>query len=118
MKPKGILSFWNVPEGVNPDYEVYRNGVLMAEGAGMGMIVKMDQDTHKLDHTWQQIYDALKQGTLPFVTYSDNDEAWILPLTGANIVSTNWYIYANGDNVTPFAAANSADDYPLVDTGE
>lgn len=108
---------------IDNDTLVEEDGVLKVKGGSSGggvMVVHIDEEFSALDKTWQEIHDALSQGTQCVTLYADGDDVTqglISSVTkGGPPGSTSYLISAlvtlSTDVVVERWQASSADGYP------
>lgn len=104
---------------VGSGLSITNDGVLSASGgSGVGpLIITFDSDTGACDHTWQEIYDALAAEQMVLYRQVVSFSAFLAPVVAVLAAGESTYsIYLNPADMptTPFATAESADGYPVV----
>lgn len=80
------------------------------------LICRLDPDTERLDHTYKEIIDAMKSGTIVLApnTNMDYDFAHVMYITRGRLVNSNYLLYVDGNTGNAmYDAGNSIDNYPL-----
>ena len=105
------------------------NGVpVWAENSGGGsgggvLVVHIDEEYSALDKTWQEIHDALAQGTSCVTLYTEDDDNVVQGLIASVAADESEYVVvfadiAMGGTITYYqSTATSADGYPVLDMG-
>lgn len=93
------------------------NGVA---GSGGGvLVVHANDDTGVFDKTWQEIHDALAAGEIVVLPSGSigGDEAYCTVFSAAVALDAAYGIWTAWQTIgtdAPFAAADSADGYPVI----
>lgn len=81
------------------------------------MLVRYDEN-YTLDHTWQQIYDALENGISVFVvgTYEEDGEigAEFNHVCLVDNAMNGFNVYVGGNITDKYAVASTANSYPVM----
>lgn len=78
-------------------------------GSGGGVLVVTESEQLTLDHTWQEIHDAMLSGG---AVISANDGDLLLAVTDITISKGTYYVEAGGANTNILFSADSASGYP------
>lgn len=95
----------------------------IAAGGGV-LVVGLDTTTYALDKTWQEIHDAIENGQIPIVITSAGGQGVVFQLATTALeadhsVQVFQFAVASGQAqmVGSIFAADSADGYPVMQTG-
>ena len=104
-------------EANNGDILTINNGKPEWLTSGKVFVVSMDAQTWTLDKTWQEIYDAMKNGIAELITEEvagDAGELYCIPFVGAGYANDT-YTVAISDSALGLIrfTATSANGYPV-----